>query len=237
MASQRCLDSTPKQRLRLRMNACAAFVNSEGCRQPIAGDAFDAWIQAVLVNFTRHAASAADAISTDSTAGTSRGPIVNSLNNILGRGDSMYFGRCSANVPCDCFRGSTSFITSDPLVEALNTGILYSVAGTVLGRQSSDYCSVSADGIWLSYERSADLNFTTSVSYLTSMLPVVGYSVLALLFAVLVVYLLLGRPLVTLTAGLIKNRNWDPDTPHSIFLMLQPGMRLAPLPGLFAMFS
>ena len=216
MASQRCLDSTPKQRLRLRMNACAAFANSESCGQPIAGDAFDAWIQAVLVNFTRHAASASDAISTDSTAGTSRGPTVNSLNNILDRGESMYFGRCAANAPCDCFHGSTSFITSDPLEEALNTGILHSVAGTVLGRQSSDYCSVSADGIWLSYGRSADLNFTTSVNYLASMLPVVGYSVLALLFAVLVVYLLLGRPLVTLTAGLVKNRNWDPDTPLNI---------------------
>ncbi len=216
IASQRCLDSTPKQRLRLRMNACAVFANPENCDQGIAGDTFDDWIQAVLVDFARHASSASDTISTVTTIGTSRGPAVNSLTNILDKGESIYFGRCRENTPCDCFRGTTSFITSDPVEKALNTGVFYSFAETVLGRESSNYCSVTENGIWLSYERSADLNFVTSVNYLISMLPVVVYSMLALLLAVLVVYLLLGRPVVKLTAGLVKNRNWDPETPINI---------------------
>lgn len=216
IASQRCLDSTPKQRLRLRMNACAVFVNSQDCNQGIEGDVFDDWIQAVLVDYSRHSSTAPVGISTDNTVGSSRGPTINTLNNILDRGESMYFGRCPENTPCDCFIGSTSLIAADPIEEASNTGFLFSAAETVLGRQSSNYCSVSANGIWLSYERSADLNFTTSINYLISMLPVVAYSVLALLVAVLVVYLLLGQPLVTLTAGLVKNRNWDPETPINI---------------------
>jgi len=216
IASQRCLDSTPKQRLRLKMNACAVFANPQDCDQAIAGDAFEDWIQAVLVDFARHARTESSTISTNNSVGTSRGPTVNSLNNILDQGESMYFGRCPENTVCDCFSGAISFISADPVEKALNTGALSSIAGTVLGRQSSNYCNVSSNGIWLSYERSADLNFVTSINYLISMLPVVGYSVLALLFAVLVVYLLLGRPLVILTAGLVKNRNWDPETPINI---------------------
>lgn len=216
IASQRCLDSTPKQRLRLKMAACAVFANSENCDQAIAGDTFDDWIQAVLVNFARHASSSADTISTASAIGTSRGPTVNSLNSILDNGESMYFGQCGENIPCDCFLGATSFIASGPVEEPLNKGALYSIAETVLGRQASNYCNVSTSGTWLSYERSADLNFSTSLNYLISMLPVVGYSMLALLFAVLVVYLLLGQPLVRLTEGLVKNRNWDPETPINI---------------------
>jgi len=216
IASQRCLDSTPKQRLRLRMNACAVFVNSDACDQAIAGDVFDSWIQAVLVDFSRHASLLSNTISTTNTMGTSRGPTVNSLSNSLDDGESMYFGRCGENLPCDCFRGASSFIDSDPVSQALNTGILYSVADTILSRQASNYCKVSANGIWLFYERSAELNFATSANYLISMLPVVAYSVLALLLAVLVVYVLLGRPLVILTAGLVRNRNWDPETPISI---------------------
>jgi len=216
MTSQRCLDSTPKQRLRLRMDSCAVFVNSEDCELSITGEILDDWIQAVLFDFARRTPSAASTISTTTTKGSSRGPTVNRLVNILDNGESMYFGRCPVNAPCECFDGAISYISADPLVNILNSGIFYTIAATVLDRQSSNYCNVSANGIWLSYERSANLNFTTSVNYLISMLPVVGYSVLALLFAVLVVYLLLGRPIVKLTAGLVKNRNWDPDTPINI---------------------
>lgn len=216
VASQRCLDSTPKKRLRLRMNACSVLPGQEYCNYAIAGDVFDDWIQAVLVDFTRHAASESNTISTSSTTGTSRGPTVNRLNNILDRGESMYFGACREDTPCDCFSGTTSFIDANPVEMESNAGALNSIAGAVLGRQSSTYCSIAANGTWLNYERSADLNLTTSMNYLTSMLPVVAYSVLALLFAVLVVYLLLGRPLMTLTAGLIKTRHWDPETPIDI---------------------
>ena len=216
MASQRCLDSTPKQRLRLQMEACAAFANTERCGQSIEGERFDAWIQAVLVNFSRHAPVEADTVSTATIVGSSRGPTVNSLTNILDNGESVYYGRCSEDAPCDCFQGGTSLINSAPLQNAQNTGILYSIAGTILGREASSFCSVTDSGIWLSYERSADLNLATSTNYLISMLPVVGYSILTLLFAVLVVYLLLGRPLVILTAGLVKNRNWDPESSLNI---------------------
>jgi signal transduction histidine kinase len=198
------------------MDACVVFVNPADCSQAIEGDRFDDWIQAVLVDFARHAPVESDTVSTVTTMGSSRGPTVNSLTNILDNGESIYYGRCREGVVCDCFEGSTSFITSDPVQGALNSGILYSIAGTILGGQSSNYCSVTDNGIWLSYERSADLNLTTSTNYLISMLPVVGYSVLALLIAVLVVYLLLGRPLVILTAGLVKNRNWDPDSSLNI---------------------
>ncbi len=216
VASQRCLDSTPKQRLRLRMNACAALTGREYCDYAVAGEAFDDWIQAVLVNFTRHTGSESSAVSTSNTMGTSRGPTVNRLNNILDRGESMYFGACHNDAQCSCFTGSTSFINASPIEMESTTGTVNSIAGAVLGRQSSSYCSVSENGVWLNYERSADLNLITSVNYLVSMLPVVAYSVLALLFAVLVVYLLLAQPLVNLTTSLIKTRNWDPETPIDI---------------------
>ncbi|GIT20656.1 MAG: hypothetical protein CM1200mP40_03380 [Gammaproteobacteria bacterium] len=36
--SQRCLDSKPKQRLRLQMEACATFPRREQCPRPISSE-------------------------------------------------------------------------------------------------------------------------------------------------------------------------------------------------------
>ncbi|NKB32517.1 MAG: hypothetical protein GKR91_05405 [Pseudomonadales bacterium] len=214
--SQRCLDSKPKQRLRLQMDACATFPSREQCPRPIGSEAFEDWIHAVLINFSRSSSFGDEGISTQNTRGTSRGPNVNALNRVLDSGESVYFGRCPTDAPCDCFSGTTSFIDSDPLEFEPTSRIQDSVARAVFGFEPSSYCAIPQNDIWLSYERSADINLVTPVNYLNTMLPIVGYSILALLAAVLVVYLLLGRPLVTLTAGLIKTRNWDPDTPIDI---------------------
>ncbi|GIT20655.1 MAG: hypothetical protein CM1200mP40_03370 [Gammaproteobacteria bacterium] len=137
-------------------------------------------------------------------------------HRVLDSGESVYFGRCPTTGPCDCFSGSTSFIDSEPLAFEPSSAIQDSVARALFGYQSSSHCATPQNYIWLSYERSAEINLVTPVNYLNTMLPIVGYSILALLAAVLVVYLLLGRPLVHLTAGLIKPRNWDPETPIDI---------------------
>ncbi len=215
-ASQRCPDSTPKQRLRLRLNACAALPGSSYCDRAIAGTEFDDWIHSVLIDFTRHNDDQRRVIDTASTTGSSRGPAVNRLNNILDPGEAMYFGACPPGVSCDCFQGATSYLNSTTFEGAGESGALYSLTGAVLGRQPSNYCSVSPQGTWLQYERSGELNLATSAAYLRSMLPVVAYSVLALLLAVFVVYSLLGRPLMSLTSGLIRSRNWDSETPIDI---------------------
>ncbi|MDD9889893.1 MAG: HAMP domain-containing sensor histidine kinase [Gammaproteobacteria bacterium] len=214
--SQRCLDSKPKQRLRLRMDACATFPSREQCPRPISSEGFEDWIHAVLINFSRSSSFGDEGISTENTAGSSRGPNVNALHSVLDSGESVYFGRCPVDGACDCFSGTTSFIDSEPLSIETVSGIQNTVARAIFGFQPSSYCSTPKNNIWLSYERSAELNLVTPVNYLNTMLPIVGYSILALLAAVLVVYLLLGRPLVHLTAGLIKTRNWDPDTPIDI---------------------
>ena len=214
--SQRCLDSKPKQRLRLQMEACATFPSREQCPRPISSEAFEDWIHAVLINFSRNSSLGNEGISTENTRGTSRGPNVNALHRVLDSGESVYFGRCPTTGPCDCFSGSTSFIDSEPLAFEPSSAIQDSVARALFGYQSSSHCATPQNYIWLSYERSAEINLVTPVNYLNTMLPIVGYSILALLAAVLVVYLLLGRPLVHLTAGLIKTRNWDPETPIDI---------------------
>jgi signal transduction histidine kinase len=214
--SQRCLGGKPKQRLRLQMEACATFPDTRSCSTLIASETFEDWVHAVLINFSRNGASDTVAISTQNSIGTSRGPNVNALTRMLDSGESMYFGRCPVTGVCDCFIGTTSFIDSEPLVIESNSGFQDSVARTVFGSQPSSYCATPENDIWLSYERSAELNLVTPVNYLNTMYPIVGYSVLAILVAVLLVYLLLGRPLVRLTAGLIKTRNWDPDTPIDI---------------------
>ena len=214
--SQRCVDSKPKQRLRLQMEACATYPDDRTCSTLIASETFEDWIHAVLINFSRNSAADTVGTSTQNTVGTSRGPNVNALTRMLDSGESMYFGRCPLAGACDCFIGTTSFIDSEPLVIESSFGFQDSVARTVFGFQPSSYCALPENDIWLSYERSAELNLVTPVNYLNTMYPIVGYSVLAILAAVLLVYLLLGRPLVTLTAGLIKTRNWDPDTPIDI---------------------
>lgn len=214
--SQRCIDSNPKQRLRLRMDTCATFPQREACPRPMDSAAFEDWIHAVIINFSRSSTFGGEGISTQATAGSSRGPNVNALNRVLDSGESMYFGRCPIGQPCDCFSGTTSFVNSDPLSIESEAGLQSSFARAVFGAEPTSYCATSENGIWLSYERSADLNLVTPINYLNTMLPIVGYSILAILAAVLVVYLLLGRPLVILTAGLIKSRHWDPDTPIDI---------------------
>ncbi|MBM88597.1 MAG: hypothetical protein CMQ41_09500 [Gammaproteobacteria bacterium] len=214
--SQRCLDSKPKQRLRLKMDACASFPSREQCPRPISIESFEEWIHAVLINFSRSSSFGGQGINTENINGNSRGPNVNQINSVLDNGESIYFGRCHSKTTCDCFSGTTSFVNTAPLTIEPNSEIQDSVARAVFGFQPISYCSTPRADIWLSYERSAELNLATHVNYLNTMMPIVGYSILALLIAVLVVYLLLGKPLVNLTAGLIKTRNWDPDTPIDI---------------------
>lgn len=231
--SQRCPGSISKQLLRLRVEVCPELNSVGQCADYVTRAQPNEWLEQLAVDVTRHAVQSGstmtNTVSSVGVRGIRRGATENALSNLVDEGEVIYFGRCNSADSCECFQGFTSYIDSEDI--APQTGALHSLVGGVFPEDFSNYCATSVDdewlqrifddpsgdqAVWLNYERSPNLNLSSSEDNLTSMLPLMGYSALALLFSAFFVYMFLGRPLERLTLGLIKSGDLDSNSPIDI---------------------
>lgn len=221
--SQRCPGSISKKLLRLRLDICPDSATATSrCADYVNEADLDDWFQQVSIDVTRHATRGSNnldnTVSSLGVRGIRRGDTEAELSNLVADGEVIYFGRCGSDVNCACFQGFTSYIDS-PDIEPRNS-TLRSLVGAVLREDFSNYCATSLQdewldydkgNIWINYERSPNLNLNASVENMSSMLPLMGYSALALLLSAFFVYILLGRPLENLTAGLVRSIDLESD--------------------------